>query len=241
MRGFSSRAPAPQTPRAASAPANPQNVARGLGLLRGAREEFRILDNRLRDYLRGFRIWVQAIRERRPPARAPRDTAVPRPEAVRRPRQLPAGIRESAGRIRAPQDWAAEQVGQTEIAIRRSGPELLCGIMVRYQPERSLTMSDTMGTFRIEIEIENPTRPGERAGVSGLLVDTGSELTWVPAPVLEALRIGGRKLSRFRQASGSILERWTGLASIYVAGTWTGEGVVFGEGGRLGVVGGGVV
>jgi predicted aspartyl protease len=98
-------------------------------------------------------------------------------------------------------------------------------------------MSDTMGTFRIEIEIENPTRPGERAGVSGLLVDTGSELTWIPAPVLEALGIERRKLSRFRQASGSILERWTGLASIYVAGTWTGDEVVFGEPGDLVLLG----
>ena len=47
-------------------------------------------------------------------------------------------------------------------------------------------MSDTMGTFRIEIEIENPAQPGERAGVSGLLVDTGSELTWVTSSLVDA-------------------------------------------------------
>ena len=90
-------------------------------------------------------------------------------------------------------------------------------------------MSEPMGTFRINVDIENPTRPGERVGVPGLLVDTGSELTWIPAGILESLGIERRKLSRFRQASGTILERWTGLASIYASGTWTADEVVFGE------------
>ena len=90
-------------------------------------------------------------------------------------------------------------------------------------------MSGPMGTFRINVEIENPTRPGERAGVSRLLLDTGSELTWIPAGILESLGIERRKLSRFRQASGAILERWTGSAWIYAAGTWTADEVVFGE------------
>lgn len=90
-------------------------------------------------------------------------------------------------------------------------------------------MPDSMGTCRIDIEIENPTRPGSRAGVSGLLVDTGSELTWVPAGILESLGIERRKLTRFRQASGTILERWTGFAWIYAAGTSTTDEVVFGE------------
>lgn len=90
-------------------------------------------------------------------------------------------------------------------------------------------MPDPMGTFRINVDIENPTRPGERAGVPGLLVDTGSELTWIPAGILESLGIERRKLSRFRQASGTILERWTGSAWIYAAGTWTADEVVFGE------------
>lgn len=41
-------------------------------------------------------------------------------------------------------------------------------------------MSDPMGTFRVDVQIENPTRPGPRASVHRLLVDTGSELSWVP-------------------------------------------------------------
>jgi predicted aspartyl protease len=86
-----------------------------------------------------------------------------------------------------------------------------------------------MGTFRIDIEIENPTRPGERRGLSSVLVDTGAELTWCPSDVLDALGIPRRKLVRFRQADGSVLERWTGPAFVYAGGTSTTDEVVFGE------------
>lgn len=44
-----------------------------------------------------------------------------------------------------------------------------------------------MGTFRIEVDVENPVRPGERRRITGALVDTGAELSSFPAQVLEAL------------------------------------------------------
>jgi predicted aspartyl protease len=90
------------------------------------------------------------------------------------------------------------------------------------------TMSD-MGTFRINIEIENPASPGSRTSLPSVLVDTGSELSWVPATILESLGIKRRQVSRFRQANGTILERWTGSAWIYAAGTSATDDVVFGE------------
>ena len=37
------------------------------------------------------------------------------------------------------------------------------------------------------------------------------------------------KLLNFRQANGSVLQRWTGVALIYAGGTWTVDHVVFGE------------
>src|SRR5690349_23446508 len=43
-----------------------------------------------------------------------------------------------------------------------------------------------MGTFRIDVEIENPARSGERRLLRSVLVDTGAELSWVPADVLES-------------------------------------------------------
>jgi predicted aspartyl protease len=94
------------------------------------------------------------------------------------------------------------------------------------------TMSD-MGTFRIDIEIENPALPGPRKDLPSVLVDTGSELTWVPIPILESLGIKRFKVSRFRQANGTILERWIGSALIHAAGTLTTDDVVFGEPGDM--------
>lgn len=90
-------------------------------------------------------------------------------------------------------------------------------------------MSDTMGTFRIDVEIENPEMPGDRRIIHSVLIDTGAELSWFPGDVLESLGIKRRKLWRFRQADGSVLERWSGAAFLYVAGTTATDDVVFGE------------
>jgi len=90
-------------------------------------------------------------------------------------------------------------------------------------------MSDDMGSFRINIEIENPAAPGRREVLRDVLVDTGAELSWFPAPVLEALGIRRRKVWYFRQADGTVLTRWTGSAWIYAAGTSATDDVVFGE------------
>lgn len=98
-------------------------------------------------------------------------------------------------------------------------------------------MADGIGTFRADIELENPERPGERRTVSALLVDTGSELSWVPAEVLEALGIARVKRLRFRQATGAIVERWTGGAWLHAAGTKTIDEIVFGEPGDLSFLG----
>lgn len=98
-------------------------------------------------------------------------------------------------------------------------------------------MSDDMGTFRIDIEIENPARQGERRVVSSALVDTGAELTWVPATVLESLGVQRLKMLGFRQADGTILERYVGSALVYAEGTVTTDDVVFGAPGDLVLLG----
>ena len=36
-------------------------------------------------------------------------------------------------------------------------------------------MTDQMGTFRVDVEVENPVRPGERRLLRAVLVDTGAE------------------------------------------------------------------
>jgi len=94
-----------------------------------------------------------------------------------------------------------------------------------------------MGTFRVDIEIENPARPGQRRTLRSVLVDTGAELSWVPAEVLESLGVERNNQWRFRQANGTVLERWTGTVSVYVEGKRAGDEVVFGEPGDLTLLG----
>jgi predicted aspartyl protease len=98
-------------------------------------------------------------------------------------------------------------------------------------------MLDDMGTFRVVVEIENPARPGARRMLPSVLVDTGAELSWVPAEVLESLGVERNNKWQFRQADGTILERWTGIVIIGVGGRRTGDDVVFGEPGDLVLLG----
>ncbi len=98
-------------------------------------------------------------------------------------------------------------------------------------------MADDMGTFRVAVEIENPLSRGERRRLPEVLVDTGAELSWFPADVLDSLGIERHRVWRFRQADGTVLERWTGPAFVHVAGTRATDDVVFGEPGDLVLLG----
>jgi len=98
-------------------------------------------------------------------------------------------------------------------------------------------MSNDMGTFRVDVAIENPARPGEIRLLESVLVDTGAELSWFPATVLESLGVERNGTWRFRQADGTILERWTGTVQVTVAGKKAGDEVVFGDPGDLVLLG----
>jgi hypothetical protein len=98
-------------------------------------------------------------------------------------------------------------------------------------------MADTMGTFRVDIEIENPTAPGTRVELRDVLVASGAMLSCFPAGVLESLGIERQKLVRLRQVDGSVIERWTGGALVHAAGTSTVDDIVFGESNDLAVLG----
>ena len=98
-------------------------------------------------------------------------------------------------------------------------------------------MMDDMGTFRTDVEIENPADPGTRRTISNALVDTGAELSWFPRTVLEELGVVRLKDWHFRQADGTILARWTGAVSLRAGGVWTIDEVVFGEPGDLVLLG----
>ena len=90
-------------------------------------------------------------------------------------------------------------------------------------------MSDDMGLLRTDVELESPLNEGDRRLLTGVLVDTGAELSWAPAAVLESLGIERRKVFRFQQADGTVLERWVGFAIVHAGGTFTIDEVVFSE------------
>src|SRR5438093_12359586 len=87
-------------------------------------------------------------------------------------------------------------------------------------------MTEEMGSFRVNVEVENPSRPGERREVRSVLVDTGAELSWLPANLLESLHIERYREARFRQGTVSIVERWIGTECVHVSGMRTSDGVV---------------
>lgn len=94
-----------------------------------------------------------------------------------------------------------------------------------------------MGTFRIDFAVANQVQREVTAPVLGALVDTGSEASWIPSAILESLGVPRLKRSRYRQANGRILERWTGPVVIFAAGTFASDDAVFAEPGDLTLLG----
>ena len=113
----------------------------------------------------------------------------------------------------------------------------VCIYILTVEQNIGAIMHEEMGTFRIDIEIENPARPGDTRMVRSALVDTRAELSWIPASILESLGIEPYKTWRFRQADGTILERSIGGGLLHVAGNSTLDDVVFGKPGDLVLLG----
>ena len=94
-------------------------------------------------------------------------------------------------------------------------------------------MLDEMGILRTAIAIEHPARRGTRIELSDVIIDTGSEYTWVPRPVLESLGLAPERVVDFVTTDGRQIERGVGFANIYAEGTSTPDLVVFAERGDL--------
>ena len=91
-----------------------------------------------------------------------------------------------------------------------------------------------MGAFHAKCKIENPTDRSRSAVIPKLLVDTGSEFTWVPEQTLE--RIGIRREKKdvaFVLANGQEVTRSVGFAIIRLDKFFTIDEVVFAEPGDL--------
>jgi predicted aspartyl protease len=91
-----------------------------------------------------------------------------------------------------------------------------------------------MGTFYVRCKIENTVDRNKSAVIPRLLVDTGSEYTWVSATVLEKIGIDREKKDLpFVMANGQQITRSVGFAIIRLDKFFTIDEVVFAEKGDL--------
>jgi predicted aspartyl protease len=95
-----------------------------------------------------------------------------------------------------------------------------------------------MGTIYAKCRIENPGDRARSVVVQKLLVDTGSEFTWVPAKSLEKIGIRREKKDvGFVLANGEHITRSVGFAIVRLDRHFTIDEIVFAEPGDLMLLG----
>lgn len=95
-----------------------------------------------------------------------------------------------------------------------------------------------MGTFRVDCEVVNVRSPNRKANVAKVLVDSGSEFSWIPESVLKKLGVHvAKKDLTFIMANGKTITRSTGYVILRAAGFETVDEVVLGEPGDLSLLG----
>lgn len=86
-----------------------------------------------------------------------------------------------------------------------------------------------MGIFRTTIAIQPLDGGVAPRAIHDVIVDTGSEYTWIPASLLEELGIARKRPQRFRLADGSVIHCDLGYAIVHAGGTEAPDLVVFAE------------
>ena len=95
-----------------------------------------------------------------------------------------------------------------------------------------------MGTFHVGCRVENHVDRSRSARIPKLLVDTGSECTWLPADTLARIGVVREKKDiSFVMANGHVVTRSVGFAIIRAARSFTIDEVVFAEEGDLMLLG----
>ena len=97
-------------------------------------------------------------------------------------------------------------------------------------------MSD-VGILRVTMGVESHSRRGHVLELSDVMVDTGSEYTWVPRRILEELGVPVERVLRFVTADGRVIARELGYAIVHAGGTHTGDQVVFADPGDMTLLG----
>jgi len=94
-----------------------------------------------------------------------------------------------------------------------------------------------MSVFKVNIVARNPKREELATAPLEALVDTGSELTWLPAEVLKGAGILPRRKRTFATATQQRIERDVGYAILSAEGYETNDEVVFAESGDMSLLG----
>lgn len=94
-----------------------------------------------------------------------------------------------------------------------------------------------MSSFRINVVARNPRDEAQATSAIEALVDTGSELTWLPAAVLAAIGIAPRRKRSFSTATSQTVTRDVGYAILSAEGYETTDEVVFAEPGDMTLLG----
>ena len=97
-------------------------------------------------------------------------------------------------------------------------------------------MSD-VGILRITVGVESLSHRGKVIDLHDVMVDTGSEYTWVPRRVLNELDIPAERIQQFVMADGRIVARELGYAVVHAGGTRTADEVVFANEGDMTLLG----
>ena len=91
-----------------------------------------------------------------------------------------------------------------------------------------------MGSFNISCRVENHVDRSRSVRIQKVLVDTGSEHTWLPAAKLGQIGVRREKKDvKFVMANGEVVTRSVGFAIIRVDKYFTIDEVVFAEPGDL--------
>ena len=95
-----------------------------------------------------------------------------------------------------------------------------------------------MGSFHTSVTLVNPLERAQRVEVAHVLVDTGSDCTWLRRALLESIGVvAENKTKMFRMADGRTVTRAIAFAILEVADETTIDEVVLAEPGDLQLLG----
>jgi predicted aspartyl protease len=98
-------------------------------------------------------------------------------------------------------------------------------------------MIDDMGIFRTTVGVGSLSDPQRRVDVEHMMVDTGSEYTWIAEEHLAQLGVAPVRIDRFETADGRILERRVGFAMLHAGGRSAPSVVAFAQPGDMVLLG----